>query len=243
MTEEQSLFSVLSIFIGLILLYLAIPLTFVGINFIVHGTTDYNYVVFFITLFLQFPVLRMIVEPIRDFDKYLNGALYKAWRFGGIDWLFPKVTIFYIVGATAFFYLSVPNEIVINENGHILGIENKYRAFLQGKRFWQNQLFNIETLLIIMEKASEQREERLRKINSKGENWQEELCRKHPELCPTPAEIAADRLRSLADEIEYEARRLETLGKLRSLHGVIEAEMLRRCNEGLWMDAKTRGGG
>jgi hypothetical protein len=234
MTEEQSLLSALSIFIGLTLLYLAIPLMSVGIYSIVHGNTDYNYVVFFITLFLQFPLLRMLVEPIRDFNKYVNGVLYSAWSFGGIDWLFAKVIIVYILGATVFFYVSVPNKIVINENGHILGIENKYRAFLQGKKFWQNQLFNIEALLLIMEKESAQkvqREEQFLKIDNKFENLLEELCRKHPEFCPSPAEIAADRLRALADEIEYEAIKSEAMRKLRSLYGVIETEMDRRYNE------------
>jgi hypothetical protein len=39
-----------------------------------------------------------------------------------------------------YLYLSVPKKIVVNENGNAKGIVDKFRALLQGDKFWNMQL-------------------------------------------------------------------------------------------------------
>jgi hypothetical protein len=50
------------------------------------------------------------------------------------------VTLCLITFISTYLYLSNPATVVVEENGNISGLSNRIRAFLQGQKFWQNQL-------------------------------------------------------------------------------------------------------
>ena len=45
--------------------------------------------------------------------------------------------------AVHYLYFSSPGRVVVDRNGEIQGLANKTRAFLQGKRFWRDQLHEV----------------------------------------------------------------------------------------------------
>lgn len=50
------------------------------------------------------------------------------------------LAVFVVIVLGGYLYLSKPDNIVINEKGSIEGLVNKFRALIQGKRFWNYQL-------------------------------------------------------------------------------------------------------
>jgi|WetSurMetagenome_2_1015567.scaffolds.fasta_scaffold299424_1 hypothetical protein len=52
---------------------------------------------------------------------------------------FIKISLAIIIIFSSIFYFTSPDAIVVNENGKVLKMTNKFRAICQGKKFWNHQ--------------------------------------------------------------------------------------------------------
>jgi len=145
-----------------------------------------------------------------------------------------KYSLCLIALVTAYFYFSSPDDIVINGDGEINGFINKGREFVQGPSFWDDQLVLIDNEIIIESKYPEQQAQDtiyFKNILLEEKQEAERFYREYPELRPTQAEIRAQNLRDMADEVEsreFEVELLATsrerLKYLRALRLAIESE-------------------
>jgi hypothetical protein len=156
-----------------------------------------------------------------------------------------------IIGLTfSYFYLSKPSfipvandsaevigyeSIAVNELGEIKGINNKIRELLQGKRFWQNQLkeINHEIEKELNEpqrqkKVEQEAEQAVKKI----EQSLEEYYNKYPEKRPSLTRSKADELRAQASQIELNEKtlllervRLGKIAKLNKICAIVQAKI------------------
>ena len=108
-----------------------------------------------------------------------------------------KLKIIFGVIVLIFLYLnfSSPNKIVVDRNGNISGLINKFRENIQGNRFWNKQL-KIATSDLKWALNEPNRQAKLDQI-------MEDMYQKLPNSRPSNAEIQAQRLRKIADKIEY----------------------------------------
>jgi len=157
----------------------------------------------------------------------------------------------FIIGIVfSYFYLSQPFESIVEDNsgeligfwsiaviesGEIKGIDNKIRELLQGKRFWQNQLdeINHELKKALNEPDRQRREdEKMKQAVIEIERRLEEYYNKNPDKRPSSKQSRADELRAQANQIEsnrekqlLEAIRLDRIAKLNKLLTVVQAKI------------------
>jgi len=139
--------------------------------------------------------------------------------------------ILIILGSLIVLYagFSSPDEVAVNVDGTPSDLLNKFRASVQGKRFWANQLKALDreiSFLLsepqIMAELNQIMRETDRKLNK--------MYQEHPELRPSLAERRAEALRARADAIEgaeisafLEKFRMERIRELRGLRPKIES--------------------
>ena len=130
---------------------------------------------------------------------------------------------------------SSSNEVVVDESGAIHGALNNARAVLQGRRFWENQLQQAQ--LELNRKISQpallaKHTADLTKAKQMVDTSMEKHYAKHPELRPPKAQVEADALRELADQIEQaefwrlvEMDRLKRITALQNILIAIDAHL------------------
>ncbi|MCA2997673.1 MAG: hypothetical protein ING75_03630 [Rhodocyclaceae bacterium] len=112
------------------------------------------------------------------------------------------------------FYLAVtaPPKPAVGARGQVIGLENQAREFLQGRKFWQQQVVALNVAIekeiqrIRDERINEQKmNAQLRQVAAETDKLMESL----PGPKPSPAQRVADDLRAQADQIEaLELRRM-----------------------------------
>jgi hypothetical protein len=133
---------------------------------------------------------------------------------------------------------STSGKVAVNEAGSVVGITNRARAVLQGKRFWVAQLREIDEvrrkmaepkMLVELDKRSD-------RIFRETEEKVERIYRENPQLRPTESEAKAAALQREASEVELaEFRRLvddarsKRLQVLHEARHAVEAEIRRRA--------------
>ena len=123
----------------------------------------------------------------------------------------------------------------MDESGAIHGALNNARAVLQGRRFWENQLQQAQ--LELNRKISQpallaKHTADLAKAKQMVDTSMEKHYAEHPELRPPIAQVEADALRELADQIEQaefwrlvEMDRLKRITALQNILNAIEAHL------------------
>ncbi len=145
-----------------------------------------------------------------------------------------------VMASFAYLYLSSSDGIVVSENGEITGFLNEGREVLQGRKFWIQQLAEIDAE--IAEKIERPAHLVMAKVDQELavnlERSMEGYYRKYPEARPSPAEAEARALRRRADEIEHaELLRLiaqheeQRLAELRRVRSYVEQVLSSRYVE------------
>jgi len=118
-----------------------------------------------------------------------------------------KIATYFFVTASfvGYLYVSSPDGIAVDETGKIDWAPNKVRMWLQGERFWRNQLNEVEDRIQCGENALKKLPEiwamhwEARRIEDAD---LEEFCRKHPDASPSDTARQASLLRAEADQLE-----------------------------------------
>lgn len=146
-----------------------------------------------------------------------------------------KIVSGLLVAVFLYVYCSSPGKVVVDKNGNIKGLINKARASIQMKRFWKNQLKEINAELKWqlgepLRKAKLDRE--MKQIFNEFDQSMEEMYREHPEMRPSVAERQAEALRERADQIEQqefdrylEKMRLERIAELRNILPLVKSRI------------------
>lgn len=145
------------------------------------------------------------------------------------------VTSLFVVSCSIFllyFFVSVPDSVVLQSNGQLSGMGNEIRAFLQGKSFWQDQLSKLDQRVADLKEMPKRRDEVERELTKISKEADEKVYHENPELRPTPAQRRADALRARADAIEDTEERKsfvkecsEKVDQLNMLMPIIEKKM------------------
>lgn len=124
---------------------------------------------------------------------------------------------------------SSPAKVAVNADGAPSDLLNKFRASVQGKRFWANQLKALDRELSFL-LSEPQRWAELDQLIRYTDRKLNKMHQEHPELMPSPAERRAEALRARADAIEgteisarLEKYRMERIRELRWLRPKIES--------------------
>ena len=151
-----------------------------------------------------------------------------------------------LIVIVGYLYLSSPGKLVVLDSGDVDGPTNQARQILQGQRFWENQLFEVNRELDDMlawpqELAEFDREMERQSVEYKRDaelEW-ERFYRENPELRPTAAERKAQALRDRADELmdladdielaqqdrELEEWRIQYVEELRRIRQLVESRL------------------
>jgi len=135
---------------------------------------------------------------------------------------------FVIVSSLSYFYFSTPGEVVVQVNGEVRGVFNKFRVVLKNKQFWKNQLKEIDKELT-WELTEPERtaisNQELEILEQQFKKEDEQFYRDNPDMRPSPSEIEVEKLREQADAIEqaeldkeleqYRLNRIDELYKIR----------------------------
>lgn len=150
-----------------------------------------------------------------------------------MNWNYVKVVAGLLAGAVMYMYYSIPNKIVVDNNGNIDSLINEIRASMQGNEFWKDQLNRINSELD-WQLGGPQRQAKLvgemNQIFGEFNQSMEETYRNHPEMRPSAAKRQAEALRERADQIEQqefyhelEKHRLDRIKVLRNLIPLIKS--------------------
>ncbi|MFO1393036.1 MAG: hypothetical protein U1F09_04640 [Steroidobacteraceae bacterium] len=114
----------------------------------------------------------------------------------------------------------------MNEAGEVDGLVNNGRLLLQGQRFWQDQMREVNEALEWELTEPQRRAEGYRleaELSAEMRRLDADYYPQHPELRPTPGELKAQALREMADRIEerefdrmMEPLRLQEIGRPRA---------------------------
>lgn len=143
-----------------------------------------------------------------------------------------KVSWMVAVLCMGYLYISSPGEVVVEENANVIGLFNKARESIQGKRFWKNQLIEVENELeweLGEPKRIAEFDREMRKDDREFQKEEEQFYQEYPDMRPSAAELKAEALRVRADAIEQaeldrelNQYRLQRIGELRIIKNVLE---------------------
>ena len=143
-----------------------------------------------------------------------------------------KVSWMVAVLCMDYLYISSPGEVVVEENANVIGLFNKARESIQGKRFWKNQLIEVENELeweLGEPKRIAEFDREMRKDDREFQKEEEQFYQEYPDMRPSAAELKAEALRVRADAIEQaeldrelNQYRLQRIGELRIIKNVLE---------------------
>jgi hypothetical protein len=112
--------------------------------------------------------------------------------------------LFLLLGSIGYLLASSPGEVVLKTDGSITGLQNNFREFLQGERFWFDQKYLANRELNELQEQPE-RDRQLRiKLDEASRKFQqglEKLYRENPQLRPSVS-TQADLLRERADRLD-----------------------------------------
>ena len=146
-----------------------------------------------------------------------------------------KVVIISSILFVTYLFFSPPDGVVADHNGKLAGVFNDARALLQGERFWEQQLIEVNNML------SWEIEEPSRRASSEREDeefWKEiaanneQLYLEYPDMRPSLVEQQVQQLRDIADNIEneellreFEQFRLQTIDELQRIKALVELKL------------------
>ena len=143
-----------------------------------------------------------------------------------------KILFTGIILGIAYLCISRPGEVVVKDSGKVDGVINHARKMFQGKRFWKNQLIEIDKELkweLGEPKRKAEFDRELRLMDREFENEDKEFYREYPDMRPSAAERQAEALRERADAIEQaeldrelEKFRLQRIAELRRVRPVVQ---------------------
>ncbi|OHE80782.1 MAG: hypothetical protein A2107_06715 [Verrucomicrobia bacterium GWF2_62_7] len=149
----------------------------------------------------------------------------------------------FIVGAAfiAFAFFSSPGGVVVDETGNVEGLLEKTRLVLQGKRFWKQQLQNVQAELSreeswsypeLMAKIERTSLQNSRNIEATIDKLFEKIYAAHPELRPSAETLQANALRAQAAQLEeadlsakIESKRLRRIAELRRILIIVKSHV------------------
>jgi hypothetical protein len=105
-----------------------------------------------------------------------------------------------------YLYFSSPGWVVVSKNGEIHGLTNKARATLQGKRFWSNQLHEVnreihwEDFGLLRNAANERT---LEKPSRDANREMEKVFRRYPQFRSSNAELHTEAMRGQVNQIKW----------------------------------------
>lgn len=143
-----------------------------------------------------------------------------------------KISSSFIALIFLYLYFSSPGKIIVDKQGNIGGMINNVRELIQGKRFWRNQLIEVNSELEskleapqFQAKFNPEMNQMVREIDPSLK----EIYQKYPDLKPSAAERQADALRERADQIEQqeldrylEKLRIERISELRKIFLIVK---------------------
>jgi hypothetical protein len=114
------------------------------------------------------------------------------------------------IAIAPFWYLGMttPGKVVVDKEGKIEGLANVARQWIQGARFWSDQIREIDSEISWLRSAparGAQLRRKLEAIEREGLQMMEDMYREHPELRsapPSASELLVKLLRDKADKIE-----------------------------------------
>ena len=143
-----------------------------------------------------------------------------------------KILFTGIILGVVYLCISNPGEVVVQDSGKVDGVINHARKALQGKRFWKNQLLEIDKELkweLGEPKRNAEWDRELRLMDREFEKEDKEFYREYPDMRPSAAERQAEALRERADAIEQaeldrelEKLRIQRIAELRKLKPVVQ---------------------
>ncbi len=146
--------------------------------------------------------------------------------------------LFILIGIfISYFKFSSTDKIVINEQGNVSGVLNKFRYKLQDKDFLIEQKKLVESKLDYRKKEPErlkELDETIKKIIDESNERMAELEKQYPRMKPSEIETYIDELRNRADRLEQlesrkilEEFRLEHISELELILNYLE-NMIKR---------------
>jgi hypothetical protein len=132
-----------------------------------------------------------------------------------------------------YLFLSSPDGVAVDRNGDVRGVLNIAREGLQGKRFWTNQVKEINAELqweLSQPRRQVEINRELDKAIREIDRSMEDMYKEFPEMRPSAAERRADSLREKAERIEdaemarfLENARLQEISKLQTILPIAKA--------------------
>lgn len=118
-----------------------------------------------------------------------------------------KILTFLIIAVFLYLYFSTPGKVAVDASGNVQGLVNSIRATTQGRKFWLNQLNEVNSELEWRLGAPERRaklEQKLNEISIEHNERMEKIYTKYPNMKPSYAKQQAEALREKADQIEQQ---------------------------------------
>lgn len=153
-------------------------------------------------------------EIIKRMQADAKGITYRRpMRIEASSFVMPVA----LIGGIAWICLADSGRIAVNEDGMITNKVDVWRECVQGRRFWQNQLNQIDQELRDLNAAPAQTFDPV----VATQDWNavmEKVYQEYPEVRPTPTQRRIEQLREQADALEFaEAERILAQMKERRL--------------------------
>lgn len=155
------------------------------------------------------------------------GKSYLGFRTWLILIVAAELIVLYLV-------FSSPGKVSVDVNGDPAGLVDSFRALVQGKRFWKDQLTLVDKQLdklISMPHSMVEDDKKINLLLEMLEQEREKTYQAHPEQAPSQAARRAEALRMQAHSIEKAERddlsekaRIEGVRRLTVVRSIIEAK-------------------